>query len=150
MQELDFIIPTDRHIRMISEDIKQCDKDELIHAGSTDIHETIISSCAMSKTCVISAFKDVPLVIYGMFPMTLLSDVATIWMVGTNESWKYKREYFYYTRKVIAAMLEEYRVLTNYVHINNQFSIRFLKCLGAVFEPEHSGFTRFTITRGVE
>jgi hypothetical protein len=89
--------------------------------------------------------------IFGVAPVSILSDVAAPWLLATPLLGVHRRTLIAVARAYVAQMLGEYPVLTNYVDDRNAPSIRFLRWLGfSIGEPERFGvagrlFRRFEL-----
>jgi len=149
---LNFVIPTSDMLSIIADNMRQSDIEEVIAAGNDTPLQALEESVEYSKTSVVACHGDVPLVIYGLSRPTVLGN-GVIWMLGTNQSKKFRREFMHYTRLVIAEMLTECSMLYNYVHARNTVSIRWLKALGFTIEdaeqrgPYNELFHKFYIER---
>lgn len=140
MVKLDFVIPRDYHIKEIVDNLRDSDREELLASGFIDIHEALIESVRLSKTCVVACLNHKPMVIYGMFTSEVLTGNGVIWMLGVKDSLNYPRELMVYTRRVLDEMFLEYSTLMNYVHFKNTVSIKWLKALGfTICEPQLMG-----------
>jgi len=78
-----------------------------------------------------------PIAIYGKKAM---GEKALVWLVGTDDIERHKKDFYKITRKQIKEYLKEHKVLLNYVYAGNQTSIDWLKKVGALFaEPQPFG-----------
>ena len=71
-----------------------------------------------------------PLVMFGVAPLSEITRTGIPWLLGTDAALYYRREFMREGRRYLAAMLDEYPNLVNYVHIENKASIIWLKRLG--------------------
>jgi hypothetical protein len=146
-------MPTEKAIRHISKNMRASDIKEIIAAGSDSPYNTLKRSVEASKTCSVVSFEGEPLVIVGMNKPNISTGTAVIWLLGTNNSLKFKREFMYYSRMAIDEMLTEAYRLTNYVHIGNKPSVRWLNALGFTLDkpvklgPYGESFSRFVMER---
>lgn len=140
-------------IRHLAKHMRPSDIKEIIAAGSDNPYNTLKRSVASSKSAVVACYEDEPLVIFGMNEPNPSTGTAVIWMLGTNQSLKFRREFMYYTRMVLDEMLLDAYQLTNYVHVGNTQSVRWLKALGFALDapitagPYGEKFRRFTMER---
>ncbi len=68
------------------------------------------------------------------------------WLLGTHRMHLIKRSFIKYSKEWLNRLFNDsYNVLTNYVMIENELSIRWLKWLGAVFnESNIEGYQQFS------
>lgn len=78
-----------------------------------------------------------PLCLFGVAPGSLLSGVGVPWMLGTRrmEQRAVQLPFLRASRRVVAAMLATYPVLTNVVDARNTLAIGWLRWLGFEFDP---------------
>lgn len=153
MVKLDFHVPIDSDLEFIAENMRADDVAEVLAAGNESPLEALVSSVKHSKAVVVASYEGAPLVIYGLVKPSILSTTGIIWMLGTNQSLDYPREFMVYTRRVLKEMLLECDELTNYVHDENVRSIKWLKALGFTMDdraphgPFDAMFRKFYMKR---
>lgn len=116
-------------VKYIEEHLRPIDKKELQGAY------TSVTQCAMHKFCdnfLAFGKKDKPIAIYGIAKYPI-DELHAVWMVGTTEIKKYKKELIAMGLDEIGRFIKEYGPITNYISVNNNESRRWLKKAGAVF-----------------
>lgn len=122
-----------RHIQAvkhIEEHLRPIDKKELQGAY------TSVTKCATHEFCdnfLAFSEKGEPIAIYGIVKYPI-DGLHAVWMVGTTEIKKYKKELITVGLKEIGRFIKEYGPVTNYISIDNNESRRWLKKAGAVFD----------------
>lgn len=122
-----------RHIRAvkyIEKHLRPIDKKELQGAY------TSVTTCAMHEFCdnfLAFSEKEEPIAIYGIVKYPI-DGLRAVWMVGTTEIKKYKKELITIGFKEIGRFIKEYGPVTNYISTDNNESRRWLKKAGAVFD----------------
>ena len=153
MAKLDFVKPTDKLIQHIADNMRQDDIDEVLAAGNSSPHSALLNSIQHSKAVVVATYNGEPLVVYGLVKQSILGSKGVIWMLGTDEATKFKREFMVYTKQVLHAMFEECDLLMNYVYTGNEVSIKWLRVLGFTIEepmphgPNNALFHKFYLKR---
>jgi len=121
-----------RHIQVvkyIEEHLRAIDKKELQGAY------TSVTTCAMHEFCdnfLAFSEKGEPIAIYGIVKYPI-DGLHAVWMVGTTEIKKYKKELITRGFEEIGRFINEYGPITNYISIDNNESRRWLLKAGAVF-----------------
>lgn len=117
-------------VKYIEEHLRPIDKKELQGAY------TSVTTCAMHEFCdnfLAFGKKDEPIVIYGIVKYPV-DGLHAVWMVGTTEIKKYKKELITRGFEEISRFIKEYGPVTNYISTDNNESRRWLKKAGAVFD----------------
>ena len=134
-------------VKYIEEHLRPIDKKELQGAY------TSVTTCAMHEFCnnfLAFSKNGEPIAIYGIVKYPIDGRHA-VWMVGTTEIKKYKKELITMGLDEIGKFIKEYGPVTNYISIDNNESRRWLKKAGAVFDAplKENGVTwqQFVIRR---
>ena len=117
-------------VKYIEEHLRPIDKKELQGAY------TSVTTCAMHEFCdnfLVFGEKGEPIAIYGIVKYPI-DGLHAVWMVGTTEIKKYKKELITMGFEEISRFIKEYGPITNYISIDNNKSRRWLKKAGAVFD----------------
>lgn len=117
-------------VKYIEEHLRPIDKKELQGAY------TSVTKCAMYEFCdnfLAFGEKDEPIAIYGIVKYPI-DGLHAVWMAGTTEIKKYKKELITMGLKEISRLIKEYGPVTNYISIDNNKSRRWLLKAGAVFD----------------
>lgn len=118
-----------RAVKYIEEHLRPIDKKELQGAY------TSVTKCAMHEFCdnfLAFGKNGKPIAIYGIVKYPI-DGCHAVWMVGTMEIKKYKKELITMGLDEISRFIKEYGPVTNYISIDNNESRRWLKKAGAVF-----------------
>lgn len=116
-------------VKYIEEHLRPIDKKELQGAYAS------ATKCAMHEFCdnfLAFGEKGEPIAIYGIVKYPI-DGLHAVWMVGTTEIKKYKKELITMGLDEIGKFIKEYGPVTNYISIDNNESRRWLKKAGAVF-----------------
>ena len=101
------------------------------------------------ETYILLDDKNIPYIAFGCGIAP--TEEAYIWMLGTNDVFKYKKIFVKYCKRWVNKLASKYETVTNYVHVDNKLSIRWLKWCGAVFSPKLNilgqDFYKFYITK---
>lgn len=134
-------------VKYIEEHLRPIDKKELQGAY------TSVTKCAMHTFCdnfLAFGKKDEPIAIYGIVKYPI-DGLYAVWMVGTTEIKKYKKELITRGFKEIRRFIKEYGPVTNYISMDNNKSRRWLLKAGAVFDTPFNEndimWQQFTIRR---
>lgn len=151
-----FVEPTMEMVETIARDMRQADKDEVWASNHHGPYESLIKGWAVSDYASVALSDDgEPLAMLGLVKRDLLTGSGVVWLLGTNESMKYKKEFLKQTKQVIDDMLTICPRLCNMVHNKNKSSITWLKWLGFKLDdpepygPENELFHRFYLERSV-
>lgn len=116
-------------VKYIEEHLRPIDKKELQGAY------TSVTTCAMHEFCdnfLAFSEKGEPIAIYGIVKYPI-DGLHAVWMVGTTEIKKYKKELITMRLDEISRFIKEYGPITNYISVDNNESRRWLLKAGAVF-----------------
>ena len=151
---VELIQPDTDAVRYIAENMRQSDIDEVWASNNHTPLEALVNGWENSHGSLIVQINGDPCVMLGLVRLDFLSGHGTPWLLGTDSSLKYKREFLKQVPAVIEEMLGICQTLSNYVHVNNSVSIRWLKRIGfTICEPEVYGvegemFHRFYLEKG--
>lgn len=116
-------------VKYIEEHLRPINKKELQGAY------TSVTKCAIHEFCdnfLAFGEKGEPIAIYGIVKYPIDGRHA-VWMVGTTEIKKYKKELITMGFEEISRFIKEYGPITNYISIDNNESRRWLLKAGAGF-----------------
>jgi len=117
-------------VNIIAGSMRVADIAEL-KAGGSDPLSALQLGLDSSDVCVtVTTLDGEPFAMYGVAPGCVLTGMGRPWLLGTDTSLKYKREFLTATYSVINSMLSMYPRLENYVHVDNRISVRWLKWMG--------------------
>lgn len=85
--------------------------------------------------------------IWGLVPPSLMSTRAYIWLYTNDTVEDHQFVFVRYSQLMIEEMLKEYEVIEGHCHADAKRSIRWLKWLGAEFQPLGNKRVAFTIRK---
>lgn len=153
--DIEFVKPTKELVEALALDMRQADADEVWASDNHTPLESLMNGWGMSDHTAIAMVNNEPCVMFGLVRCDILSGKGVLWMLGTNNSLKYRRKFLIHTPNVINEMLSICPYLFNYVHVKNKVSIKWLEWLGFSFEDpaphgvEQELFHKFSIERVV-
>jgi len=143
MQQVKFLQPTTELIKSIAVDMRQADIDEIWASNHQTPGEALLKGFKISDYSVVITVNDELCVMLGLVIHDILAGTGVVWLLGTNNALKYKRHFITQVPDVIDEMLDICPKLFNYVHVDNEVSIRWLKRIGFTFdEPAPYGYDR--------
>ena len=153
MDDLHVRAPHARDLVELASRIRPCDRAEL-EACNHSVLAAVTHSACSSTLCWAVREGDVLMCIFGVCPLPGHSGVGTPWFLGTTAIGpQHARALIAAPGPYIAAMLDAFPRLVNYVHAENEASVRWLRQLGftldpaAPFGPKGALFRRFEKTR---
>lgn len=112
--------------------LRAADMKELKHLGSSPekaLHESFMLSDFVKTVLVDGEI----VAMLGVAPLNQSDVVGVPWMLGADGLSKARRSFPIYTKKILALMHRRFPILCNYVHCENEESIRWLKHIGFTF-----------------
>lgn len=129
------------HVEQMMDRLRHADASELAAASSLSPIDAVLLSMALSTECFawVRGEEEEVVAILGV-AATEYEGVGCPWMVGTNAI-REEREFLkFVSGPTIQRWNEMYPLLENYVHPDNEVSVRWLKSCGFRFgEPEPYG-----------
>ncbi|MBJ9706889.1 DUF2833 domain-containing protein [Acinetobacter baumannii] len=122
--------PTERDIRILVENLRDADKDEMKAYFNDNFHWMIKMSIKHSSDAWTVVVNGKLLFICGVGVSSLIGNVGCPWLLGTNYIKQYPFEFYKQCQSILKEMRSEYAVLVNHVYEKNKNAIRFLKRLG--------------------
>lgn len=150
---VEFSDPTEVSIRHIVQNMRAQDVAEVEASSGMKRGAAVKCSVRSSELVRVASKGGVPFAVYGLVKGDLITQSGTPWLLGTNDILRLGKSFTKKAREVIADMLEICPVLTNKVHVDNTYSVRWLKRMGfRLEEPEPSGvngemFHRFSLRK---
>ena len=119
------------HIDYVARHMRQSDADEIRFSVNKSPGKGLRDSVEVSEySGTVLDSDNVPLLTFGLAPICKLTGVGAPWLLGTDESLKHKRSFIADGRDIIGRMLKVYPNLQNYVYVENEVSVRWLKAMG--------------------
>ena len=154
MAELTFAETTIHHVSHIAQNMREADRVEVMAShGHTPLEALTLGVSKSDQVVTVLSPEDTPLVIIGVVSQSLLSDVGTIWLLGCDEALRHRRKFISEVPRVLSILFERYTMLENYVHVDNQISVRWLNRIGfkmdepILFKNSGEYFMRFYMKR---
>ena len=85
--------------------------------------------------------------VWGLAPPSAISNRAYLWLLTTEIVDQHKFLFIRHSQMVIEQALELYPTIVGHVEVGNERAKRWLRWLGAAFEPPLEGFCPFVIKR---
>lgn len=120
------------HVDHIATNMRKADTIEVELMGYTPETALLNALKLDYETFTVLDDKDVP---YAMFGCGKGLEGYYIWMLGTDDVQKNRREFIKYSRKWVHGFVGIYEKVYNYVHIDNLLAVRWLRWCGAEMSP---------------
>lgn len=134
-----YVAPRAAYLEHLAQSLRRQDIDELeaVHGSGCDVAGILTRAVTISQHCVVGLSHDtgLPMVIFGVAPAAWDKNIGVIWMVGTDELFRHRRNLLVEGRLYVEEYLKTFRVLLNFVDVRNSASIRWLSRLGFTFAP---------------
>ncbi|RCL00940.1 MAG: hypothetical protein JSC189_001033 [Candidatus Tokpelaia sp. JSC189] len=128
------------HIGAIGDNIRKADRDEVMALGGLSPHQALDYSLKKSHCAFTWLIDDVPVAIFGVGDINVLTCVGAPWLLGTKRIEKHWRVFLRGSRHWCHQLFKSYRLLRNVVDDRNDVSKRWLEWLGfTLFEPRPLG-----------
>lgn len=121
-------------LRYLAVNLRSDDIKEMWASHHIDPVNALVFCFNKSPFCYTVERDKRPVVIFGIFPISVLGNEASVWMLSTDELMLIKRRFVRHSRKIIEHMLSFYPILYNYVDVRNKESVKWLRWCGAKME----------------
>lgn len=115
--------------RLLTDRMRKQDYDEQIDMG-IDPYEAVEGSISISDVAYSAWSHGRLLCVFGVSPTP---GENYIWMLGTDDSIKYKHSLVRVAKDFIRESLRDYGTVCNYITLKNKKALHFIKELGAIF-----------------
>lgn len=122
--------PTDRDIRILVENLRPADQEEMKAYFNDNFQWQIKTSVKYSRDAWAVIVNGKLLFICGVGLTSMIGNVGCPWLLGTTHIQNFKKEFFKQAQNILAEMKGNYGILENHVHAANTNAIGFLKHLG--------------------
>ena len=112
--------------------------------------EALRTHILMSEDSWVAKLDGQVVVCWGVIPPSILSSMAYVWVVASNDIGKHPHVKFLfirYSQRILEIMLQKYESLYGFCFPHESESIKWLRHLGAKFEDPHGGKILFRIRR---
>lgn len=136
MKKLTLELYEGQNIDYLADNLRSIDRLEAKAMGYDSLYEAIKTSLDCATLAFIAKGENNEvLCAFGVSAVAHAEYGNAVWLVATDNLDHYQKEFVYYSKIIIKEFLKEWR-LYNYISVNNDKSIRWLKRLGASFsEP---------------
>ncbi|WP_212386697.1 DUF2833 domain-containing protein [Acinetobacter junii] len=132
--------PTDRDIRILVENLRESDKEEMKAYFNDDYSWQVKTSVKFSRDAWSVIVNGKLLFICGVGLTSMIGNVGCPWLLGTSFIQNYPKEFYKQANNILAEIKDNYDFLENHVHAKNKTAVAFLKRLGfKIGEPEKYG-----------
>lgn len=128
------IRPTDEGVRHIAETMREHDRREIWLAARETPLSSLQKGVKISDRIAMLVIDDEPCSIFGLVVNDILTGHGTPWLLSSESILNHKREFLLQSPVVLDEMLNMCETLVNYVHVENEFSIRWLNRIGFVLD----------------
>lgn len=140
-------------VAYVAEHMREDDRNEVLASSQRSPKEALEFSFQASRDPMAGCVDGVPACIFGVAELSLVSDKASPWLLGTDELPKHARAFLRMSRAYVSNLKKQYAFLYNYVDVRNTNAVRWLGWLGFKIEapqpfgPSRLPFHRFTMER---
>lgn len=124
------------HIDHVARNMRQADRVEIWLSSRSEPLDALRKGLEQSDQCYTLLVDDAPTLIFGIVERSILDRTGTIWMLGTDDIHKIRfgRLEFTIMQNVLNELVADYNVVENYVHAQNDTSIKWLRAMGFEFD----------------
>lgn len=148
-----FVKPTHELVQAIAMDMREADVNEIWASDHYTPVTGLMESWKTSEYSSIFMADNEPCLMVGLAVYSTLGGVGIPWLLGSNAMMKHGSQFMRMGPAVIDEMLNICPKLVNYVHKENEVSVRWLKRVGFEFDEavpygvEKELFHRFHLER---
>lgn len=136
------------HIAKLIKDMRDEEIAEIWASHGVRPEDIILYLTESSRDVSTVLYKGKVLCITGIVPFSLISDVASPWLLTTNEMKKYPRILLKGTKFFLDKWKKEYRILENQVDARYTASLRWAKWAGfTIYDAEPYGYLQLPFHR---
>lgn len=130
------ILPTKAEdIAYVAARMREADVQDVWAAGHKKPYDALAFSVARSLEAKTGAVDGRPICIFGVGPITLLSDMGVPWLLSTDEMPRHALKFLKESKLCVRDWRKRYSVLANMVDCRNRIAIKWLKWLGFQIYP---------------
>lgn len=136
----EIVIANAAHIPVIAAHVRLADRDELYASAMVSPQEALEQSFSISKMAWTGLIDGVPVCMFGVAPVSVLSTVGRPWMIGTDHLDRHPFVFLRRCRGCVETMRMCFDRLENHVDARNIRAIQWLTWLGFELDkPEPRG-----------
>jgi hypothetical protein len=134
------------HVYEILRNLREREKNIL--AGVEDADKQIIDEVRKSTRAFAGLIDGEVVCLWGIQARTLLADAVYLWMFTSSAVEEHPFVFVRHSQRMARSILDEYATIEGHVAINNPISAKWLRWLGATFEPSSiEGMIDFKLRR---
>jgi len=133
---VEFIDATMEHCKIIAENMRECDKNEVWASSHQEPLTALVESLKLSTYAQTATLDGVPCAMYGVGAKNVLDDWGAPWMLATDDLRLWGKQFLMRSIRVIREMLQFHPILFNFVDARNAASIQWLIWLGFDVSPQ--------------
>lgn len=139
--EIEVVTPQAWHLDAIAVTARPQDRAEVLAVGiHNDVGTALRQSVAVSPHSAVFLAEGVPLCVFGVSPVSLLTGVGSPWLIASVASKQHLCSLVPLAPAYIRLMLRIYPRLENHVHAENRLAVRWLRAAGfTICPPEPYG-----------
>lgn len=126
---------THRHVAPLLADLRECDRLEMEASSGADLETALRTSINLSDQPFAGWAGDKLVCLFGAVRLSIMSDIASPWCLGTTQMARNAAEVIRHTRSWVEWVREDFPKLSNYVDARNRASIRWLRGIGFTIDP---------------
>lgn len=128
------------HIASIAARMREADRVEVWASSRSTPHQSLMISLQNSRWAMTALVDGQPEVMWGVADLNILTGTGAPWLLGTDAVEVNYRLFLRHSLQWKEKLSEQYQVLMNFVHDENEVSKRWLKWLGfTLSEPFELG-----------
>ena len=128
------------HIASIAARMREADRTEVWASSRSTPHNSLMISLQNSRWAMTALVDGQPEVMWGVADLNILTGTGAPWLLGTDAVEANYRLFLRHSLQWKEKLSEQYQVLMNFVHDENEVSKRWLKWLGfTLSEPFELG-----------
>lgn len=118
-------------IAYVADNMRAADRAEVTAmTGETDMRAALADGVLLSSHYWVLADGEIPMAIFGVAPLSLLGEMGSPWLLGTDRLERFPGTLVRDGRRYVRRMLGVYPHLVNFVDARNERSVRWLERLG--------------------
>jgi len=122
------------HVQALQGRLRESDILEIMAATGRNPDIALMESFLQSNLCWTAFRKDKVIAIFGAASVSILSETASPWMIGSKELNGAGIEIVKVSRYYVDQMKDRFSLLVNYIDARQARSVRWLKWLGFIVE----------------
>lgn len=121
----------------VAANLRQSDIVELkaMYGDNVDVGTALYLSYARSENCQAAYLNGKPIALFGFVKMVHRPGVLIPWLLCTEELKLHVKTHIRETRRAVKDALKDAHYLFNFVHAENEASIKFLEAVGFTIHP---------------